>query len=176
MDSWDAASEQNEDFKLNRPQTSGLAELQKISADNVNLRQQALALAVQHAPAGAAIAYAEKYLAFLSGSSSTSSLNDEQIETFAREHAENGKLRKEIIRLAGFIATSIPGEPSQGEGAVDTAIRIMRSGEDLVESLRDQLSDERREVTKLQKRIIKARGFLDSNSSAFKTLRGDFDE
>jgi hypothetical protein len=32
----------------------------------------------------------------------------------------------QIIRLADFILAEVEGEPSQNEGAVDTAIRIMR--------------------------------------------------
>ena len=35
-------------------------------------------------------------------------------------------LRKQIDRLAFFILSSVPGEPSRSEGAVDCAIRIMR--------------------------------------------------
>ncbi len=36
-------------------------------------------------------------------------------------------LDSQIDRLAKFIVEHIPGEPSQSEGAVDTAIRIMSS-------------------------------------------------
>jgi hypothetical protein len=32
----------------------------------------------------------------------------------------------QIQRLANFIMHEIPGEPSQSEGAVDTAIRLLR--------------------------------------------------
>jgi hypothetical protein len=32
----------------------------------------------------------------------------------------------QIDRLAKFIMNEIPGEPSQSEGAVDTAIRLLR--------------------------------------------------
>lgn len=32
----------------------------------------------------------------------------------------------QIDRLAAFIMNEVPGEPSQSEGAVDTAIRWMR--------------------------------------------------
>lgn len=34
--------------------------------------------------------------------------------------------KKQIERLANFIMEEVPGEPSQSEGAVDTAIRWMR--------------------------------------------------
>ena len=34
----------------------------------------------------------------------------------------------QIDRLARFIMDEIPGEPSQSEGAVDTAIRLLRAG------------------------------------------------
>lgn len=40
------------------------------------------------------------------------------------EHIETG--HDEVGRLAVFIMGSIPGEPSQNEGAVDTAIRVMK--------------------------------------------------
>lgn len=33
---------------------------------------------------------------------------------------------QQIKRLARFIMEEIPGEPSQSEGAVDTAIRLLR--------------------------------------------------
>jgi len=36
-------------------------------------------------------------------------------------------LQSQIDRLARFIMEEVPGEPSQSEGAVDTAIRIMRT-------------------------------------------------
>ena len=35
-------------------------------------------------------------------------------------------LKSQIDRLANFILSEIPEEPSQNEGAIDTAIRIMR--------------------------------------------------
>ena len=35
-------------------------------------------------------------------------------------------LESQIGRLADFILAEVPGEPSQSEGAVDTAIRIIR--------------------------------------------------
>lgn len=40
---------------------------------------------------------------------------------------ENDHLSEQIKRLADFIVAEIPGEPSESEGAVDTAIRVMRS-------------------------------------------------
>lgn len=37
------------------------------------------------------------------------------------------RLKEQIDQLAKFIMAEVPGEPSQSEGAVDTAIRIMRA-------------------------------------------------
>jgi len=34
--------------------------------------------------------------------------------------------KSQIERLANFIMAEVPGEPSQSEGAIDTAIRIIR--------------------------------------------------
>lgn len=34
-------------------------------------------------------------------------------------------LESQVARLADFIAAHVPGEPSQSEGAVDTALRIL---------------------------------------------------
>ncbi len=42
-----------------------------------------------------------------------------------RAHAKH--LDSEIRRLADFICAEVPGEPSQNQGAVDTAIRWMRA-------------------------------------------------
>ena len=39
--------------------------------------------------------------------------------------AERDRLREQIDQLANFIMAEIPGEPSQSQGSVDTAIRIM---------------------------------------------------
>jgi hypothetical protein len=36
-------------------------------------------------------------------------------------------LEQQVARLADFIMDEIPGEPSQSEGAVDTAIRLLRA-------------------------------------------------
>jgi hypothetical protein len=41
--------------------------------------------------------------------------------------ADAESLDSQIDRLAKFIMTEVPGEPSQSEGAVDTAIRVMRA-------------------------------------------------
>ena len=37
-------------------------------------------------------------------------------------------LGSQIDRLADFIMRDVPGEPAENEGAIDTAIRIMRRG------------------------------------------------
>ncbi len=38
------------------------------------------------------------------------------------------RAKQQIEKLANFIMSEIPGEPSQSEGAIDCAIRIMREG------------------------------------------------
>jgi uncharacterized protein YodC (DUF2158 family) len=43
-------------------------------------------------------------------------------------------LGSQISRLANFIIMNVPGEPSRSEGAVDTAIRVMKAG--LVETVK----------------------------------------
>ena len=43
----------------------------------------------------------------------------------ADTEAKQGNLQEQIDQLANFIIAEIPGEPSQSQGAVDTAIRIM---------------------------------------------------
>ena len=35
--------------------------------------------------------------------------------------------QQQIDRLARFIMEEVPGEPSQSEGAIDTAIRLIRA-------------------------------------------------
>lgn len=37
------------------------------------------------------------------------------------------RLEEQVKRLAGFIMEELPGEPSENEGAVDTAIRLLRA-------------------------------------------------
>ena len=44
-------------------------------------------------------------------------------------------LHKQIDRLAQFILTEVPGEPSQSEGAVNCAIRIMQHQRTQIEAL-----------------------------------------
>lgn len=46
-------------------------------------------------------------------------------ETIAEISADRDDLRRQIRELAEFIMGSIPGEPSQNEGAVKCAIRVM---------------------------------------------------
>jgi len=43
-------------------------------------------------------------------------------------------LKSQVKRLANFITSEIPGEPSQSEGAIDTAIRIMARQKVLIEN------------------------------------------
>ena len=40
-------------------------------------------------------------------------------------HLEAESLAEQVNRLAEWIVASVPGEPSQSQGAIDTAIRIM---------------------------------------------------
>lgn len=42
---------------------------------------------------------------------------------------ERDHLREQIDKLASFILAEVPGEPSQNEGAVDTAVRIIRKSQ-----------------------------------------------
>lgn len=42
---------------------------------------------------------------------------------------------EQIDELAKFIMAEIPGEPSKNEGAVDTAIRLLRAGKELREAI-----------------------------------------
>lgn len=39
---------------------------------------------------------------------------------------ENESLESQVKRLADFIMQEVPGEPSQAEGAIDTAIRLLK--------------------------------------------------
>jgi hypothetical protein len=49
-------------------------------------------------------------------------------------------LKSQIKRLADFIIAEIPGEPSQSQGAVDTAIRIMRTQHHFIENMDKKVS------------------------------------
>ncbi len=40
---------------------------------------------------------------------------------------ESAGLKEQVDRLANFILNEVPGEPSENEGAVDTAIRLIRT-------------------------------------------------
>jgi hypothetical protein len=53
-------------------------------------------------------------------------------------YAERGELHAEVERLASFIMDEIPGEPSQSEGAVDCAIRLLRDQAAAVQRVRDR--------------------------------------
>ena len=51
----------------------------------------------------------------------------ERLEQAARERLEQVRnAEREIERLSKFILENVPGEPSESEGAVDCAIRIMK--------------------------------------------------
>lgn len=62
-----------------------------------------------------------------------------QVPTVLKSEFDSLKAQKdwldaEILRLAEFIATEVPGEPSQSQGAVDTAIRIIRNLQNIISS------------------------------------------
>jgi len=48
------------------------------------------------------------------------------IQEFDKLFAEHQKLAHEIDRLATFIMQEIDGEPMQNQGAIDTAIRLLK--------------------------------------------------
>jgi len=50
------------------------------------------------------------------------------VETKKKRVRVREPLKSQIKRLAEFIMKSVPGEPSRSEGAVDTAIRVMKAG------------------------------------------------
>lgn len=56
------------------------------------------------------------------------------------------ELERQIDRLANFIMHKIEGEPSQSQGAVDTAIRIMGDQAREVEGLRAKLAEQARDA------------------------------
>lgn len=51
---------------------------------------------------------------------------------------EGWSLQGQIDKLADFILEEVEGEPSQSEGAVDTAIRVIRGLQKEVEELKVQ--------------------------------------
>jgi len=46
-------------------------------------------------------------------------------DCWARTLAQRNDLAAQIDRLAKWIIENVPGEPSQSEGAIDTAIRLL---------------------------------------------------
>lgn len=52
---------------------------------------------------------------------------------------ENERLKAQIDRLAKFIMDDVPGEPSQSQGAVDAAIRIIAHLQEENAELRDMI-------------------------------------
>ena len=82
-------------------------------------------------------------------------------------------LDSQIDRLAKFIMENIPGEPSQSEGAVDTAIRIMASALtriDLLVSQREQLTSA---VNVYRARAEAAEADLDTATRELSALSSD---
>ena len=48
-------------------------------------------------------------------------------------------LRSQVDRLANVIMFEIPGEPSQNDGAIDTAIRLLRENKERLDDLQEAL-------------------------------------
>ena len=76
------------------------------------------------------------------------------------KHEKQENLKSQVTRLANFIMAEVPGEPSQNQGAIDTAIRVLRR-------LREERSDLARKARFFlaDTRIVNLRGrcFLESN-------------
>lgn len=82
------------------------------------------------------------------------------------------RLREQIDELASFIMREIPGEPSQSQGAVDTAIRLLCHGQ---QQIREAVQREREECAKVVEayvcddctvaRQIRARGASTSDAA-----------
>ena len=53
-------------------------------------------------------------------------MTEEKVLDFESESVET-EIKSQIDKLANFIMTEVEGEPSQNQGAVDTAIRIIKS-------------------------------------------------
>lgn len=58
----------------------------------------------------------------------------------AAPKSKGESLSSQVARLASFITQNIPGEPSQNQGAIDTAIRIMLIQENEMRNLRERLA------------------------------------
>lgn len=63
-------------------------------------------------------------------------------ETLARRLAHEGDeaLDEQVGRLADWIMENVDGEPSQSQGAVDTAIRLLDAWQRQIEALRDEVA------------------------------------
>jgi len=65
---------------------------------------------------------------------------------------------QQIKKLADFILREVPGEPSENEGAIDTAIRVIRKAlllewKDKREDLTKQMADIDGEIEKINAKI-----------------------
>lgn len=60
-----------------------------------------------------------------SGFDSRKKVNAITVALLQRDYSTNEDFKGQIEKLANFIMENIPGEPSQSEGAVDTAIRLL---------------------------------------------------
>lgn len=87
---------------------------------------------------------------------------DTLIETLQAQLAVQDE---QINRLASFILREVPGEPSQSQGATETAARI-------IHGLQQQVAQLREEVTKAGKDYEACRDSLDRTVLAHTTLRG----
>lgn len=85
-----------------------------------------------------------------------------------REEAseESLQLQSQIEQLGAFIMATIPGEPSQSQGAVDTAIRVL--GEE--SRLRAQAEAQLREANGTMERMARK---LDEQAVQIASLRGE---
>jgi len=80
------------------------------------------------------------------------------------------ELQKQIDELASFIMAEVPGEPSRSEGAVATAIRIMRKQKAEIESLRGAFRASEKVVDELRanvEKLLNEREVLERELDAF---------
>lgn len=62
---------------------------------------------------------------FDQGDTSTMEEIAQQLDGIEQRYGGKDPLQAQVNRLATFIMTEVPGEPSENEGAIDTAIRVM---------------------------------------------------
>lgn len=74
-------------------------------------------------------------------------------------------LESQVERLANFIMQNIPGEPSQSQGAVDTAIRLLTA-------LQSEKEAAERERDELRAALVLAVKTIESMVAAMETVEG----